>query len=42
MENKLYEIGIKGSETKTANATIAGYVRDDQDPRTIARSFDLS
>ena len=30
MENKLYEIGIKGSETKTANATIAGYVRDDK------------
>jgi hypothetical protein len=30
MENKLYEIGIKGSETKTGNATIAGYVRDDQ------------
>jgi hypothetical protein len=30
MENKLYEIGIKGSETKTANATIAGYIRDDQ------------
>src|SRR6185295_19202487 len=30
MENKLYEIGIKGSETKTSNATIAGYVRDDK------------
>src|SRR5881394_2170585 len=30
MENKLYEIGIKGSETKTANSTIAGYVRDDK------------
>jgi hypothetical protein len=30
LENKLYEIGIKGSETKTAKATIAGYVRDDK------------
>ncbi|HEV8506013.1 MAG TPA: hypothetical protein VGQ53_11455, partial [Chitinophagaceae bacterium] len=30
MENKLYEIGVKGIETKTGNATIAGYVRDDK------------
>jgi hypothetical protein len=30
MENKLYEIGTRGAETKTGNATIAGYVRDDQ------------
>jgi len=30
MENKLYEIGIKGAETKTANVTVAGYVRDDK------------
>ena len=30
MENKVYVIGIKGNETKTGNATIAGYVRDDK------------
>jgi len=30
MENKLYEIGVNSSETKTGNATVAGYVRDDQ------------
>src|SRR5262245_7095168 len=30
MENKLYVIGVKGIETKTGNATVAGYVRDDK------------
>ena len=30
LENKLYEIGIKGSGNKTGNATLAGYVRDDK------------
>ncbi len=30
LENKLYEIGTKGAETKTGNATVAGYVRDDK------------
>jgi len=30
MENKLYTIGIKGAITKTGNATVAGYVRDDK------------
>jgi len=30
LENKVYEIGIKGSGNKTSNATLAGYVRDDK------------
>jgi len=30
LENKVYEIGSKSVETKTGNATIAGYVRDDK------------
>src|SRR4029078_8956081 len=30
MENKFYEIRITGSETKTGNATVAGYVRDEK------------
>ena len=30
LENKLYEIGNKNSTSKTGNATVAGYVRDDK------------
>ncbi|MBK5272630.1 MAG: TonB-dependent receptor, partial [Bacteroidia bacterium] len=30
LENKLYEIGIKNSETKSGNATVAGYIQDDK------------
>ena len=30
LENKLYEIGVKSNSSKGANATVAGYVRDDK------------
>lgn len=30
LENKLYEIGTKGSDNKIGNASVAGYVRDDK------------
>ncbi|HSC36756.1 MAG TPA: carboxypeptidase-like regulatory domain-containing protein, partial [Chitinophagaceae bacterium] len=34
-ENKLYEIGVRGGKGSTANATLAGYVRDSKSGEAI-------